>query len=161
MKKALKQLFCLLLAFTSIVFVTSCEFTPGGNFGDKEEPGTGDVEKVDLKEKYGALSVAEAVEQATAAGAEGVIAKVYGIVKNVVSTQYGEMYLTDGTVDFYIYGIEGYSTMAERPEKGDEVVLEGKILLYNETKPEMERGTVLEYIDGEEEISYYVLQRRK
>ena len=139
MKNALKQLFSLLLVFACVVFVSSCEYFPVGNPdldykpGEQEKPGE---DKVDLKEKYNAISVAEAIELAKTSGETGQVAKVYGIIKKTPGSTYGDTYLTDGTNDFYIYGIEGYSELAEKPEVNDEIVLEGVVKMYNDI-PEM------------------------
>ena len=156
MKKALKQLFCLLLVFACVVLVSSCQYFPVGNpeleykpeQGEQEKPGE---DKVDLKEKYNAITVSEAIELAKASGEVGQVARVYGIIDQTPGSTYGDTYLTDGTNRFYIYGIEAYQGLAEKPAVGDEIVLEGKVLLYKGETPEMERGTILEFIKGEKE----------
>ncbi len=157
MKKAFKQLLCLLLIFTCVVFVSSCQYFPvtnpdlnykpeeGEKPGEEEKPGE---DKVDLKEKYNAISVSEAIALAQSTSADGEVARVYGIIKKTPGATYGDTYLTDGTNDFYIYGIEGYSDLAKKPAIGDEIVLEGVVKMYKET-PEMVKGTILEFITGE------------
>jgi len=148
MKNAFKQLFCLLLVFACVVLVSSCEYFPVSNPDLEYKPEQPGEDKVDLKEKYNAITVAEAIELAKTSGEEGQVAKVYGIVNKTPGSTYGDTYLTDGTNEFYVYGIEGYKDLSEKLAVGDEVVLEGVVKMYGET-PEMVKGTILEFVKGE------------
>lgn len=152
MKNAFRQFFCLLLVFICVVLVSSCQYFPVGNpdlnYKPDVEEKPGEEEKVNLQEKYNAITVAEAIELAKSCGETGQVARVYGIVNKTPGATYGDTYLTDGTNEFYIYGIEGYSELSEKLSIGDEVVLEGEVKMYNET-PEMVKGTILESIKGE------------
>ena len=64
-------------------------------------------------EKHTYLTVSEAIEVAVQAGPNGTEEKQYvkGFVKNITNTTFGEMYITDGTNDLYIYGV--YSSDGE------------------------------------------------
>ena len=154
MKNAFKQLFCLLLVFACVVLVSSCQYFPVGNPDleykpeQPEQPEQPGEDKVDLKEKYNAITVAEAIELTKTSGEEGQVAKVYGIVNKTPGSSYGDTYLTDGTNEFYVYGIEGYKDLSEKLAVGDEVVLEGVVKMYNGT-PEMVKGTILEFVKGQ------------
>ena len=82
MKKALKQLFCLILVFASVIFVASCTVTPN----TPEEPGNNE----DLGVKHNALTVKGAVDMADSAGSTPASIKVYGTVTEVVDYKTGK-----------------------------------------------------------------------
>ena len=75
------------------------------------------------------LSVTEAVALANQVGEQGTQERQYvtGKVKNITNSTYGEMYITDGASDLYIYGVYSsdgalrYSEMSEKPYSGDDV----------------------------------------
>lgn len=90
------------------------------------------------------LSVSEAVALANEVGEEGTAQKQYvtGVVKSISNPNYGEMYITDGTSDLYIYGVysddgvKRYPELEEKPYTGDEVFLYGYVKTYKGS-PEM------------------------
>ena len=90
------------------------------------------------------LTVTEAVALANEVGEEGTAQKQYvtGVVKSISNPNYGEMYITDGTSDLYIYGVysadgvKRYPELEEKPYTGDEVFLYGYVKTYKGS-PEM------------------------
>lgn len=100
------------------------------------------------------LTVSEAIDIAKEVGEAGTSEKytVTGTVKTVSNSLYGEMYITDGTNDLYIYGIEGYSTMEAKPVKGWEVTVSGIIKMYKDT-PEMGKSDLISYVEKTPEIN--------
>ena len=110
------------------------------------------------------LSVSEAVALANQVGEQGSAEKQYvtGKVKNITNTTYGEMYITDGTSDLYIYGVYSkdgslkYSEMSEKPYSGDDVYLYGYVKTYNGS-PEMGASWLQKFVShqGEADLSEY------
>ncbi len=90
------------------------------------------------------MSVSEAVILANQVGEEGTAERQYvtGTVKSISNANYGEMYITDGTSDLYIYGVysadgvKRYPELDEKPYTGDEVFLYGIVKTYK-GNPEM------------------------
>ena len=110
------------------------------------------------------LSVTEAVTLANEVGEEGTAQKQYvtGVVKSISNPNYGEMYITDGTNDLYIYGVYSadgvrrYNELDEKPYSGDEVFLYGYVKTYNGS-PEMGASWLQKMIShqGEVDLSDY------
>lgn len=110
------------------------------------------------------LTVSEAYELALQVGDSGTAEKQYvtGIVKNITNANYGEMYITDGEKDLYIYGVYSangarkYPELEEKPYKGDEVFLYGIVKTYN-GNPEMGASWLQKFIShqGEESLDDY------
>lgn len=110
------------------------------------------------------LSVSEAYDLAIQVGEDGTTEKQYvtGIVKNISNPNYGEMYITDGTKDLYIYGVysadgvKRYPELEEKPYTGDEVFLYGFVKTYKGS-PEMGASWLQKMIShqGETDINDY------
>lgn len=110
------------------------------------------------------MSVSEAVALANEVGEDGTSERQYvtGIVKTITNTNYGEMYITDGTNDLYIYGVYSadgvlrYPELAEKPYANDEVFLYGFVKTYN-GNPEMGASWLQKMIShqGEIDLSEY------
>ena len=110
------------------------------------------------------LTVSEAYALALEVGDAGTAEKQYvtGIVKNITNANYGEMYITDGEKDLYIYGVYSangarkYPELEEKPYKGDEVFLYGIVKTYNGS-PEMCASWLQKFIShqGEESLDDY------
>ncbi len=110
------------------------------------------------------LTVSEAYELALQVGDAGTAEKQYvtGIVKNITNANYGEMYITDGEKELYIYGVysangaKKYPELEEKPYKGDEVFLYGIVKTYN-GNPEMGASWLQKSIShqGEESLDDY------
>ena len=96
------------------------------------------------------ISDALAIGKALASGASTTEAYyVKGTVKNIESTTYGNMYITDGNGnELYIYGLydldgNRYDAMTTKPQAGDVVVIYGQILNYKGTTVEIKNGTLI------------------
>ena len=151
MKRFVKSLFCLLFVAALSISLASCVFeyvpvepdTPT----DPDTPVEPDEPKPSIKDDYDCITIAEAIELAIAAG-DTLTADsyyIYGTIVKVSNSLYGEMTITDGVNELYIYGVYSgdgntrYDAMDEKPVAGDEVVLYGKLKTYN-GRPEMDRG---------------------
>lgn len=105
------------------------------------------------------LSVTEAVALANQVGEDGTDEKQYvtGFVKSISNANYGEMYITDGTSDLYIYGVysadgvKRYPELEEKPYTGDEVFLYGYVKTYKGS-PEMGASWLQKMISHQGEI---------
>ena len=105
------------------------------------------------------LTVSEAIEIAQQAGSEGTAEKqfVKGVVKNITNTTFGEMYITDGTNDLYIYGVYSndgslrYCDLEQKPYTNDEVFLYGYLKTYN-GNPEMGQTWLMKMISHQGEV---------
>lgn len=101
------------------------------------------------------VSISKALEIAKQAGSAGTSEKytVIGTVKQIKNAQYGDMYITDGTNELYIYGPRGedgetfFDKLPNAPKAGDTVVLYGKLKDYNGTL-EMDHPSILEVRAG-------------
>lgn len=80
---------------------------------------------------------------------------VTATIKDVYNTQYGNMYLTDGTNEFTVYGTysadgkTGYSSLSVKPVKGDTVTIYGIIGTYSNAA-QIKNGWITEHIVHEE-----------
>lgn len=152
MSKIFKKIICSLFVGLFSFSLASCiEFVPTASPDNGNNDGSGDVEP-SIKDNYNCISIAEAIQLATEAGDAGTTEKyyIYGTIKEVSNALYGEMTITDGTDELYIYGVYSkdettrYDAMTERPVAGDEVVLLGMLKTYS-GKPEMDRGYLQEF----------------
>ena len=110
------------------------------------------------------LTVSEAYALALEVGDAGTSEKQYvrGFVKSITNANYGEMYITDGSKELYIYGVYSangarkYPELEEKPYKGDEVFLYGIVKTYNGS-PEMGASWLQKFVShqGETDISEY------
>ena len=151
MKRFVKSLFCLLFVAALSISLASCvlEYVPvePDTPTDPDTPVVPDEPKPSIKDEYDCITIAEAIELAIAAG-DTLTADsyyIYGTIVKVSNSLYGEMTITDGVNELYIYGVYSsdgntrYDAMDEKPVAGDEVVLYGKLKTFNGT-PEMDRG---------------------
>lgn len=141
MKKTFKNLICILITFVLGLTLTSCViFVPT----DGVEP---EVPETSIKDDFDCITITEAIQLALAAGETGTTEKyyVYGTIKEVSNSVYGEMTITDGTDELYIYGVYSsdgntrYDAMTDKPVAGDEIVLQGMLKTFKDS-PEMDRG---------------------
>ena len=98
------------------------------------------------EDEFNCITIAEAIKIANKAGETPTTEtyRVRGIIESVKNPAYGELTLKDDTGSIYVYGIEGYSTMEEKPLKGDEIVIEGSLKTFNGS-PEFGRSTLLDF----------------
>ena len=153
MKKVILS-FCFVLFLLGLV---ACTMEPSNQNSQKEDQN--DI--VDPTEEITYLTVTEAYNMALSVGSEGTAERQYvmGIVKNISNANYGEMYITDGTTDLYVYGVYSdngllhFNEMANKPASGDEVYLYGILKLYND-KPEMGASWLQRFVSHQGEIDY-------
>ncbi len=110
------------------------------------------------------MSVTEAIALANQVGDAGTSERQYvtGVVKNITNSNYGEMYITDGTNELYIYGVysadgqKRFNELSEKPYSGDEVFLYGIVKTYNGS-PEMGASWLQKFVShqGEADLSDY------
>lgn len=87
------------------------------------------------------ISLEKAIELANTAGDDYSTEKYYvkGTITNIASEKYGNMTISDGTTELYIYGLYSkdgstlYESMETKPVVGDEVVLYGVLGTYTKT----------------------------
>lgn len=146
MSQNLKKLTKFLFLFIVLFGLTSClnsGWTSSNPTHTPAEPSTGGS----IKDDFECITIEEAIKLATEAGEIGTSEKyyVYGTIKEVSNSLYGEMTIVDETGELYIYGVYSkdestrYDAMEDKPVKGDEVVLYGMLKTYKD-KPEMDRG---------------------
>ena len=79
---------------------------------------------------------------------------VTGVIKSIYNDQYGNMYITDGTNEFCIYGTYSadgsvrFDAMTSKPKVGDTVTIYGAIGQYNGT-PQIKNGWITSVVAGE------------
>ena len=87
---------------------------------------------------YNCITIAEAIEIAKEAGSAGTSTTYFlrGVITNIENFQYGAMTIEDSTGSIYVYGVYGkdgeyFDALENRPAKGDEIVIEGKLKRYS------------------------------
>ena len=126
---------------------------------EKEEPQPEVPSGPSIKDNWDCISISEAINKANEAGDLGTTEKfyVYGVIVKVSNPTYGEMTITDGVNELYVYGSTDEagtlygSLTGDKPIAGDEVVLYGKLKTYKGT-PEMDRSVIKEFKHVEKEI---------
>ena len=79
---------------------------------------------------------------------------VSGVITSITSTMYGNMTISDGTNEIYVYGTfdadgtNRFDAMANQPKVGDTVTVYGIIGFYN--MAELKNAWIVEIIPGEE-----------
>lgn len=164
MKKILLVLFLIL--FSAFTLVACGDDVPTKE-GVTEEPTTDiptDSVSESLSEKYDCITIAEALQIATTNGSDAGDTRynVYGVVKVVSNSMYGEMTIKDETGELYVYGtysadgVKRYSELEEKPFANDEVVLSVLLNTHNDA-PQAKSGWILEFnhIEVEQDLSQY------
>lgn len=122
----------------------------------------------------GYLSVSDAIEVAKEVGDSGTTDRrlVKGTISNITNSNYGEMYISDGTNDIHIYGLysedgsQTYAQMEDKPYKGDFIYVSAYISLYNNA-PDLGKAWLIKYesnqkgIDVKDYIEMNVSQARE
>ncbi|MBQ9733106.1 MAG: hypothetical protein IJV74_02600 [Clostridia bacterium] len=125
-----------------------------------ETPETPETPEEDEWDKtYDIITIAEAIEIATAAGEAATTERYYirGTVKTLSNPAYGEMTITDGENEIYVYGtysIDGalkYSELTEKAVAGDEVLLHCILSTYD-GNPQVKNARLIDYKHVEVEI---------
>lgn len=108
---------------------------------------------------YDCVSIAKAIEICKQTGTTETTEKYYirGTITEISNEKYGNMTVSDGKDSLFIYGTYSadgstrFDGMAQPPAVGDEVLLYGTLMNYNETKPEMMNAWIIDFIPGEVE----------
>lgn len=146
--KKLKVLISLFLASLSLGALASCDLADKYLKSDsdtsvEENVGGGDTEK-DWSE-YQTITIAQALELCGEPG--NVTTESYyirAIVVSVTNPEYGAMVIEDETGSISVYNTAGYKDMAEKPYKGDEVLLSCILKNHNGTK-EINAATLIDF----------------
>ena len=111
-----------------------------------EDPSTSEQPSENIGSKYPCISVAEAIKIATEAGETETSESyyLYGVVKSVANPMYGEMTIQDDTGEIYVYGINGYSDLENKPLAGDEIVIKGSLKTFKD-KAEFGRSELIAF----------------
>lgn len=124
MKKALKVLVPVLL----IASLVSC----AGNNENNSSNSTISDNVSDSTDTITKLTVTEAYNIAILNGSEGKdVYVVEGTIKSIDNPNYGQMTISDGTTDLSVYGVEGYSSLDDKPIAGDTICLSGILNTFN------------------------------
>jgi uncharacterized protein YdeI (BOF family) len=151
MKKILILVLAVALALGAL---TSCEDILS------KIPGFGGNDPVDeWAENYDIITIAKAIELATEAGDTPTTDRYYirGTVKTISNPMYGEMTITDGTNEIYVYGtysadgVLSFPNIENRPVAGDEVLLHCTLSTYNGT-PQVKNARLIDFKHVEVEI---------
>lgn len=110
-------------------------------------------------ENYDIITVAEAIEIATAAGLDGTADRYYiaGTVVTVSNASYGEMRIADETGEIYVYGTYSadgelkFTELESRPVAGDKVLLHCILSTYNDA-PQVKNARLIDFEHVEVEI---------
>lgn len=113
--------------------------------------GTPQMKNSWLAEYYDVVTLPEAVELA---GTDGSYTEkaytIQGVVTEIANETYGNLYVSDGTNSFYVYGIydykgNKYNAMEYKPQVGDHITLTGSLGSYKGTA-QMKNATLVETI---------------
>lgn len=164
MKNFTKVLTLLFLFFCLGLAACGEKPNPSPNEPEKEDPNPDIPIKEGLKDKYDCISIEKAIELAKEAGDVGTTEKyyIYGTIKKISNPVYGEMTITDGVNELYIYGTTNesgtlYGEITEdKPIANDEVVIYGNLKTYN-GEAEMGRSVIKDFkhVETSVDISSY------
>ena len=152
-----KLILCLLAIFLMGSFF-GCNQTPVDKPEEKEkEQENNNNENNEQEITY--LTVSEALDLAISAGESGTSEMCYvkGTVKNITNATYGEMYITDGEKELYVYGVYSsdganrYVDLENNPYSCDEVFLYGTLKTYK-GKPELGASWLQKFISHQGEV---------
>ena len=153
----MKKFLMILLLLLSLVVVTSC--------GEEENPTVDNNELKQEEVSYFEVSIADAIMMANAVGEElsALDLCITGTIKSVSNAEYGNMVVTDGTDSINIYGLYDkngvpYKDLADKPVKGDEITLYGKVHTFGET-PEFKNAVIVSFkhIEASVDDSYQAM----
>ena len=126
--------------------------TSGENNGNVGED---DYIKHEHWTNYNIISLEKAIEIASK-NSEPTTERYYiaATIKTIANAAYGEMTITDGTNDLYVYGTYGadgvarYPELEKKPFKGDEVLLYCTLQNYNGTM-QVKSGWIIDFIPAD------------
>ena len=116
--------------------------------------GTTEAIVPDSEKEQEYLTVSEALDIAMEAGDAGTsdVCYVTGVVSRITNGNYGEMYITDGENELYIYGLYQndivYSKLDDKPYSGDTVYVYGILKTYS-GNPEMGKAELVKWDKNE------------
>lgn len=158
-----KRIFAMLLALSTVLcLMAGCgdgADPTGGTVTTTPAPTTtvpADTAPADPWAGYDCLTIAQAIAICQQTGSAETAEKYYlrGTVTEISNSKYGNMTITDGTDTLFIYGTwsaDGttrFDALAEQPAVGDEVLLFGTLMHYNDTKPEMVNAWIIGFTGG-------------
>ena len=124
-----------------------------------EEPTTDNSD--DPWAEYQTISIAEALEicdRYSSGSASTERYYIVGTITTISRAEYGEMTITDGTDELYVYGSYGadgvkrYSELDEKPYKGDKVLLYCTLQNYNGSTKQAKSAWIIDFIPADIEI---------
>lgn len=139
-----------ILLIATALFLTGCGGTTGSSESSSISESTSEVSYNNL------ISISEALTLAEQAGSNGTNEKytVIGTIVDTPNSQYGDLTITDGTNQLFVYGPRGadgktyFDQLADKPGKGDTVVLYGTLKNYEGTL-EMDHPAIISFEKGE------------
>ena len=146
-----KKILLLLLALVMALSIVACGNTPA----DSTDPVGTDPVDTDPADEVETVTIAEALELCGDVG--NITSERYYIratVKTVSNAEYGSMVIYDETGEISVYGTYSadgelkYSELAERPLKGDEVLLHCILQNYNGTK-EVKNARLISFVSNQ------------
>lgn len=141
--KKLKVLISLFLASISLGALASCDLADKYLKSDSDT--SIETPEVDPWAEYETITIAQALELC---GEEGNVTTeryyIRAIVVSVTNPEYGAMVIEDETGSISVYNTAGYKDMAEKPYKGDEVLLSCILKNHNGTK-EINAATLIDF----------------
>ena len=159
--KKLTKILLALFAVCSLGFAAAaCDTADNGNSNSNsssvsesvsESESSSDSDSSGAETQYETITIAQAIELC---GAEGNITTeryyIRAIVKSITNPQFGQMVIEDETGTISVYGTYGHDgaltflQLAERPVKGDEVLLHCILQNYKGT-PEVQNARLIEF----------------
>ena len=149
MKKLFALFLCAVLVLGCFAGCANKEETPASSSGQAStptQPSTPDAPEIEV------ISIAKALELCGEPG--NITTEKYYIratIESIANPAYGQMVITDGDNSIPVYGVEGYSTMTDKPYKGDTVLLLCVLQNYNGTK-EVKSAELIEFEHVEVEV---------
>ena len=102
-------------------------------------------------ETYTTITIAEALELCGEEPSGAPTTERYYIratITEILNPSFGEMNISDETGSIYVYGMKDYSTMADKPQAGDEVLIYCTLQNYK-GKKEVQNAILIEFTKGE------------
>lgn len=121
------------------------------------DPTTGNTPTTGGQGQNQMITIEEAIAIAQQAGTTETTEKytTEGTIKEITSTTWGNMVITDGTYEITVYGLYSsdgsvrYDAMTDKPVVGDTITVTGALMNYNDSKPEFVNAWLIELKKGE------------